>query len=133
MIERYDFTDLIRRHSVNFEVLTHTQGKYINGKYQKGTETVTQCRGAILPLQNGNTHRAGGMADGIIYQSGGTYTAKDRALYMISPLEGALKEIQVRYKGDVYSVESVQDFSDYSPTYIYVLKWVEPVSGGDAE
>lgn len=130
MTERYNFVDLIKRHSVPFEVITHTEGGYVNGRYIKGTEIVNESLGAILPLQNGNTHRAGGMADGIIYQSGGTYTAKDRALYMISPLEGALKEIQVRYKGDVYSVESVQDFSDYSPAYIYVLKWVEPVSGG---
>lgn len=130
MIERYDFTDLIRRHSVSFEVLTYTQGEYINGKYRKGAETVTQCRGAILP-----TSKYTSMNDSKAYGPGGTYSEKDRILYMTVPLDGALKETKVRYNGDIYSVETAQIFAEYSPTFIYVMKWVEPftLSGGDTE
>lgn len=122
MIERYDFVDLIRRHSVTFEVLTYAEGSYVGGKYQNGSETVSEGSGAILP-----------MTDRKIYQSGGTYTTQDRTLYMFTPLEGALKTLQVRYKGNVYNVEEAQDFSDYSEAYIYTLKWVEPVSGSGGE
>ena len=117
MVERYNFVDLIRRHSVTFELLTYSGGSYVGGKFQNGDETVSERSGAILPL-----------TDRKIYQSGGTYTTKDRALYMSTPLEGALKTLRVRYKGNVYSVEDERDFEDYSEAYIYTLKWVEQLS-----
>lgn len=120
-MERYNFVDLIRRHSVAFEVLSYAEGEYVGGKYQNGAETVSERSGAILP-----------MSDRKIYQSGGTYTTQDRTLYMSTPLEGALETLRVRYKGNVYSVESDQDFEDYSAAYIYDLKWVEQLSNKEA-
>ena len=119
-MERYNFVDLIRRHSVPFEVITYTEGGYdARGKYQQGTETISNHFGAILP-----------MTDSKIYESGGTYTTKDRTLYMSTPLPQPMKNLKVRYDGMTYKVESTQDFSDYSHAYIYTLKWIEPVSGG---
>ena len=103
-MERYNFVDLIRRHSVPFEVLTYTEGGYdARGKYQQGTETISNHFGAILP-----------MTDSKIYESGGTYTTKDRTLYMSTPLPQPMKNLKVRYDGMTYKVESTQDFSDYS-------------------
>lgn len=119
-IERYNFTDLIRRHSVPFEVVSYTKGSYIGGHYQKGTEGVVQRFGAILP-----------MTDNKIYQSGGTYSTKDRMLYISNPIEGKFDTLKVRYDGSLYSIEAAQEFTDYSDAYIYTLKWVEPVSGSE--
>lgn len=119
-IERYDFTDLIRRHSVPFEVVAFTKGGYVGGKYQKGLQTVTEREGAILP-----------MTDNKIYQSGGTYSTKDRMLYMSTPIDGAFDTLKIRYDGNMYGIESAQDFSEYSDAYIYTLKWVEPVNGSE--
>ena len=113
MVERYDFTDLIKRHSVPFELVSHSGGEYVGGVWQNGSETVSGRSGAIIPLSERK-----------IYQSGGTYTSKDRHLYMTTPIESALKETQVRYKGNLYDIEEEKDYSDYSAAYIYVLRWV---------
>lgn len=109
----YDFTDIIRMHSVTFELVSHSEGNYVGGKYQSGSEVVSERTGAIIPLSERK-----------IYQSGGTYSSKDRHLYMTTPISGALKDTQVRYKGDVYSIEEDRDWSDYSNTFVYVLRWV---------
>ena len=109
----YDFRDLIKRHSVTFELISHSAGKYVGGKWQSGSESISERSGAIIPLSERK-----------IYQSGGTYTSKDRNLYMITPIEGALKECQVRYKGVIYNIEEEKNFSEYSADYVYVLRWV---------
>ena len=113
MTERYDFRDLINRHSLLFELVSHSGGEYVGGVWQNGSESVSERSGAIIPLSERK-----------IYQSGGTYTSKDRRLYMTTPIESALKETQVRYKGNVYDIEEDTDYSDYSAAYIYVLRWV---------
>lgn len=113
MNEWYDFTDLINRHSLPFELVSHSGGSYVGGVWQNASETVSVRSGAIIPL-----------AERKIYQSGGTYTTKDKHLYMTTPIESALKETQVRYKGNVYDIEEDKDYSDYSAAFIYVLRWV---------
>ena len=110
----YDFRDLIQEHSKTFELVSHSGGEYVGGKWQSGSESVSVRSGAIIPL-----------SDRKIYKSGGTYTSKDRHLYMITPITEALKETQVRYKGSLYNIEEEKDFSDFSAAYVYVLKWVE--------
>lgn len=112
-MNRYNFKDLIKRHSVSFTAVSKSEGEYIGGRYQEGTETVTEHTGAIIPLSERK-----------IYQSGGSYTAKDRNLYMNEPLPGALKEMQIRYKNNTYSIEEEKDFSDYSDVHVYLLRWV---------
>lgn len=110
---RYDFRDLIRRHSVRFELVSHENGSYVDGRWQNASETISERSGAIIPLSERK-----------IYRSGGAYTTKDRHLYMTTPIEEALQNTQVRYKGNVYSIEEERDHSDYSPAYAYVLRWV---------
>ena len=109
----YDFTDLIRRHSMAFELVSYSEGNYIGGKWQNGLESVSERFGAIIP-----------MSERKIYKSGGTYTSKDRTLYMSSPISEPLKYVKVRYKNNLYNVEEARDFSDYSADYVYVLRWV---------
>lgn len=113
----YDFRSLIEDHSVPFELVSKSGGKYVGGKWQSGTESISEHSGAIIT-----------MSERKIYQSGGTFTSKDRHLYTIEPIDEPLKEAQVRYKGNVYSIEEENDLSDYSPAYIYVLRWVSSLS-----
>ena len=109
----YNFTDLIERHSKAFELVVKSGGEYVGGKWQSGSEVVSKRFGAIIPL-----------AERKIYKSGGTYTTKDRTLYMTTPITSPLKETQVRYKNNLYNIEEEKDFSDYSADYVYVLRWV---------
>lgn len=109
----YNFTDLIRRHSVAFELVSKSGGSYVGGKWQSGSETVSGRSGAIVP-----------MSEYKVYQSGGTYTTKDCNLYMTTPILEPLKEAQVRYKGNLYNIEQSKDYSDYSADYVYLLRWV---------
>lgn len=113
----YDFTDLIERHSNPFELVVKSGGSYVGGVWKNASESVSERSGAIIPL-----------GDRKLYQSGGTYTTKDRRLYMITPIENPLEYSQVRYKGNVYNIEEDKDFSDYSEAYVYVLKWVSSLS-----
>lgn len=121
MAKLYDFKRLITKYSVNFTLVTLSEGGFVNGKYVEGAATETALSGAIVP-----------MADGKIYQSGGTYTVKDRQLYMKTKIEQSLTNAKVRYKGNEYSIEQETDYDDYADAYIYALKWVGAFKDGDA-
>lgn len=114
MAKLYNFVRLINKYSVDFEFVAVAKGNYISGKYVEGEETVTACRGAIVP-----------MAERKIYQSGGTYTQKDRDLYMHTPLPDDFQTGKVRYKGNEYSIEQETNYEDYADAYVYNLKWVK--------
>lgn len=112
----YNFVRLIKKYSVTYELITTSEGGYVNGKYQKGISTVTEMYGAIVPL----TERK-------IYQSGGNYSTKDRQLFSSVPITAPLKDTKVRYKGETYNVEEETNYSDYSDAYVYLLRWVSAV------
>ncbi len=107
----YDFTRLINKYSVEF-CLHQTQGSFVAGKWEQGGERVKKMRGAIVPMK-----------DKKLYDSGGTYTSKDRELYLTQPLRGDLSSYNVVYRGNAYAVEEGRNFEDYADAAIYVLKW----------
>jgi len=109
----YNFTRLINKYAVCFEIIESKGGEYVGGRWQERETETKEGFGAIIPL-----------AERKIYRSGGSCTAKDRQLYTINPLEGTLKNIKVRYKDNIYSVEQETDYSDYSDVFVYVLKYV---------
>lgn len=108
----YNFSRLINKYSVEF-CLHRTQGGYVAGKWEQGGEQVKRMRGAIVPL-----------SDRKIYDSGGTYTARDRELYLTTPIKPPLSDFKVVYKGNAYSVEDARNFEDYADVAVYTLKWV---------
>lgn len=108
----YNFKRLIEKYSVEF-CLHRKQGGYVAGKWEQGGELVKHMRGAIVPLR-----------DGKVYSAGGTYTSKDRELYLLKPLRAPLSEYTIFYKGDSYSVEEGRNFEDYADVAVYTLKWV---------
>ncbi len=114
----YNFSRLITKYGVNFETIETKGGKYVNGYWQEGKKEIKDGFGAVIPL-----------AERKIYQSGGSYTAKDRQLYMFKPLDGDLKSIKILYRNNIYSVEQETDYSDYSDVFVYLLKYVSLFDG----
>lgn len=108
----YDFTRLITKYSVPF-LLRHTsKGGYVSGKWEPGEEVTEEMQGAIVPI-----------SDRKIYDSGGTYTAMDRDLYVMQELPNPLSEYEVIYKDNVYAVEGGRNFCDYADAMVYTLKY----------
>lgn len=117
MAKLYNFTRLITKYSVQFTLISVSEGGYVGGKYVSGGEVEMPLTGAIVPYP-----------DSKIYQSGGYLTQKDRQLYMKTPISSPLKGAKVEYKGDIYNIEQNTDYGDYADAYIYALKWVEQLS-----
>ena len=113
MAKLYNFARLIKKYSVNFVLVIPGEGKYIGGKYTEGEAEEMSMSGAIIP-----------MSESKVYQSGGTYTSKDRQLYLLKPMEKALKGGKVKYDGNIYSIETETDYKDYCDAAVYNLKWV---------
>ena len=111
----YNFKRLIRKYSVTF-CLHRKQGGFVAGKWEDGGEIVTDMRGAIVP-----------MSDRKIYDSGGTYTEKDRELFLSNPLPEPLSALKVVFKDNAYSVENGRNFEDYADAAVYDLKWQSKV------
>lgn len=108
----YNFKRLIRKYSVTFSLQRAQKGSYVAGKWVEGENTTVEMRGAIVP-----------MSDKKIYDSGGTYTQKDRELYLTTPLEPPFSDLKVVYKGNTYAVEEGRNFEDYADAAVYNLKW----------
>ena len=117
MAKLYNFDRLIDKYSVDFTLVSVSEGSYVGGKYVEGTKTETLCRGAVVPV-----------SDSKIYQSGGVITAKDRQLYMKKPVEKSLTGSKIKFRGNVYKIEQETNYDDYANVCIYMLKWVEKLS-----
>ena len=109
----YDFSRLIRKYSVTFYLRKMAAGKYVSGKWVDGAPIDQKMEGAIVPI-----------SDRKLYGSGGTFTSKDRELYLMEPITGDLNEFKVIYNGDEYSIEAGKNFEDYANVAVYNLKWV---------
>lgn len=110
----FDFSRLIEKYSVDSQLIRpSTGGKYVGGNWipdaAQEPEIIT---GAIIP-----------MTDRKIYQSGGTYTEKDRELITETeiPLEPAA---YIVFQENKYQVESETDYSIYAGFHDYNLKRV---------
>lgn len=118
MLKLYDFNRLIEKYSTNFMIISNSDGQYVDGVYQKGAESQTPAKGAVVPFSERK-----------IYQSGGTYTAKDRQLYMRTAIEKPFNNKQVIYKGNTYNLEEDTDWEEYADAHVYVMKYVSRFGG----
>ena len=111
----FDFSRIINKYTASFTLVTETEGKYVAGRYQKGTEMRSELFGAIISRSMKKQ-----------YQSGGTYTEQDRILYILSPITQPLKGAKVIFNNQVYSVEEDRDIGNerFTGVYCYRLKWV---------
>jgi hypothetical protein len=109
----FDFKRLIEKYSDKFIAEIPSEGYYNDkGDFVKGDPQRYELRGAII------AHR-----ESKVFRSEGTITSQDRALYMLEPLDNALKSAKVIYKGKVYSVGDELENSELTGVWNYQLKY----------
>ena len=110
----YNFHRLIQKYSCTFTVSYHNNGSYEGGIYKPGDTVTESVSGAVVPV---SAKKA--------YQSGGSYTEKDKELYVLSQLPRALLGGRAIYRGEEYSIEEESDYSEYCDAFVYVMKRVD--------
>lgn len=119
MPKYFDFSYLIKKYGTTFTAIVPGEGDYVSGEWVDGAETEQTMTGAII------AHRASK-----VFQSGGTLTTQDRALYMEKPLTDALKRARIVYNGKEYRIGDELENSEFTGVYAYTLKYVSAFNGG---
>lgn len=119
MPKYFDFSYLIKKYGTTFTAIIPSEGDYVSGEWVDGAEIEQTMTGAII------AHRAYK-----VFQSGGTLTTQDRALYMEKPLTDALKRARIVYNGKEYRIGDELENSEFTGVYAYTLKYVSAFNGG---
>lgn len=110
----FNFKRLIDKYSKDFIAEIPAETYYDEmGEERKGTPKRYNLHGAII------SHR-----ESKVFRSEGTLSSQDRALYMLEPLENALRLAKIIYEGNVYSVGDSLDNSGFTGVWAYTLKYV---------
>ena len=120
MPKYFNFDNLIKKYSTTFTAIIHATGHYDDsGDWVDGVGTKQTMTGAII------SHRASKF-----FQSGGTLTQQDRALYMLSPLTDALKRARIVHNGKEYRISDELENSEFTNVWGYTLKYVSSFDNG---
>ncbi|OAH53083.1 hypothetical protein AWH48_12045 [Domibacillus aminovorans] len=116
MPEKISFASMIE----SFGVLIQVDAKVVPGYYERGdwvpaTTQPVYALGVLLPF--GTMNAAG---DEIRYSEAGTHKTKNRKLITLVSLK--LGQTIV-YKGNRYTVQEFDDFTDYTDVNMYVARW----------
>lgn len=110
MSKHFEFADFVEEFKVPFVAYEKTGGSRLpNGEWVGGTETTVPKEGIILPLSE----------DDLKYVANGTYTEKDRKIYIVTPLA---INMRVEYKGQIYTIQNSKPYEDYADVYIYYAR-----------
>lgn len=115
-MQYFNFSQLICKYSRPFTFELKAKGAYDDlGEWVTPENAVISMTGAILSVR-----------DSKLYQPEGVYTAKDKILYTLTPIDNAMLGAQIIFKDNVYTVEDSTgaDDADFTGVYIYQLKWV---------
>ena len=108
-----NFKSFLKPKMQTMELRQLTDGKYVGGIWQPGTETWVPFRAAIHPLSD----------DVLVYGEAGTYTQDDHRLWAYLKLEKGNKVRTGGESGEVYTVQSEKDFDFYSRGLrVYVVR-----------
>ncbi|MBS5724947.1 MAG: hypothetical protein KHW59_04095 [Clostridiales bacterium] len=114
MPQYFHFERLIQKYQSLFEALTFTEGYYNeSGDFISNTPIKTELQGAIINF-----------AENRVYRSEGTLSAQDKRLFLLEPLEEALRTSQVVHDGKVYSITDCTENAVFTGVYMYTLKYV---------
>lgn len=112
----FNFSRLIGKYSREFTVIVNSEGEYdAKGDWTDGEKQEITMTGAIMAVSENK-----------VYNSNGAYALKDKVLYMTEPLNNALFDCHVKFRGNVYKIDGAveSDDADFTGVYHYVLKWV---------
>lgn len=110
MTKQFQFAGFVNDFAVPFDVTLRAAGAFdANGKWQDGAPTTESRTGIFLPLSE----------DDMQFVGNGTFTEKDRKLYVLQSLPMGAELVK---GGQKYRVESSKDYSDYADVYIYFVK-----------
>ena len=121
-MQYFNFRRLVQKYSRPFVCEIKSSGYYDDlGELGARTLRRFETDGAIMSLSSSK-----------LYHSDGAYTAKDKSLYMLTPINDALLDAEIIFNGNVYKVESDTgcDEAEYTGVYSYVLKWVSVFEEG---
>ena len=115
MRQYFDFKRLVERYSKDFVVEIPSDGGDWNdkGDYVESEPKKKTLRGAII------SHR-----ESKVFKSGGAITQKDKALYMLAPLEKALQGAKIIDGNKQYSIGSELENSEFTGVWAYNLQFV---------
>lgn len=120
MPKYFNFDNLIKKYSTTFTAIFPADGYYDDsGDWVDGAETKQTMTGAII------AHRASK-----VFQSNGTLTQQDKALYVLNPLTNALKRARIVHNGKEYRIGDELENSEFTGVYCYTLKYVSAFDGG---
>ena len=73
--------------------------------------------------------------ENVVFRSDGNLTAKDKRLFMLTPIDKALLNSKVVYENEVFSIQGSTDNSKFTGVYPYILKYVSAFNekGGGGE
>lgn len=115
----FDFSYLINKYATEFIAEIPPEGKYNDaGEWEAGAATKKTLHGAII------SHR-----ESKIFRSEGTLTGKDKALYMLEPLEKSLHGAKVIHGDKIYSIGDLLENSGFTGVWAYTLKYVSAFGG----
>lgn len=119
----FNFTYLVQKYSKTFTAKLPAGGAYNDGgDWVPKEPIVKELTGAIISMRESR-----------VLRSDGAYTQQDRALYVLEPLDNALQNAEIVYKGNKYRIGSMLDNSEFTGVWAYVLKFVSVFdNGGDA-
>ena len=116
----FDFRYLIDKYSTTFTAIIPAVGEYNDsGDWVDGTEQIQEMVGAII------AHR-----ESKIFQSGGTITQQDKALFILEPITDALKRSRIIYDGKEYRIGDELENSKFTNVWGYTLKYVSVFDNG---
>lgn len=110
----FNFARLIKKYSTDFIVRIPLEGCYnSDGEWEEATTEEKTLSGAII------SHR-----ESKIFRAEGKITGRDKALYMLEPLENALHGAETVHGDKVYSIGDMLENGEFTGVWAYTLKYV---------
>lgn len=108
----YKFARLIKKYTVVCQLEDTPEGEWIAGEWIEGKPTITELRGAVVPI---NERR--------IQNSGGHYKQGDCEFITLQPIN-IHSNTHIIHNGKKYKLEDATDYSDYADFNVYVARRV---------
>lgn len=116
----FNFARLVQKYSSEIKTITLIDEYYNDsGDLVKGEKKKTTIQGAVISYK-----------DSVIHRSEGRLTEKDKQLFMLEPIEKALRGSKAIYDDNVYTIEDCTENAKFTGVWVYTLKYVSAFKEG---